>query len=72
LTTGIGTISFLRNAYGFEAYYNVAITHRLQLTPDIQIIRPGEKQFTDTSSGVPVKKNIDTTTVFGIRLKMVF
>jgi hypothetical protein len=39
---------------------------------EIQIIRPGEKQFTDTSSGVPVKKNIDTTTVLGIRLKMVF
>ena len=39
---------------------------------EIQIIRPGEKQFIDTSSGVPVKKHIDTTTVLGIRLKMVF
>ena len=72
LTTGVGTISFLRNAYGFEAYYNVAITPWMQLTPDIQIIRPGEKRFIDMSSGVPVSKNIDTTTVFGIRLKMVF
>jgi hypothetical protein len=39
---------------------------------DIQIVRGGEKHFIDMSSGVPVRKNIDTTTVLGIRLKLVF
>ena len=67
-----GTITFLRNAYGFEAYYNVAITPWMQLTPDIQIIRPAEKHFTETIGGVPIRRNIDTTTVLGIRLKLVF
>jgi porin len=71
-TGPIETITFLRNAYGFEAYYNLAVTPWLQLTPDIQIIRPGEKHFLDTSGVAPVRKNIDTTTVFGVRLKLVF
>jgi len=71
-TGPIATVTFLRNAYGIEAYYNVAITPWMQLTPDIQIIRPGEKHFIDTSGGVPVRKGIDTTTVLGVRLKLIF
>ena len=67
-----GTRTFLRNAYGFEAYYNVAITPWMQLTPDIQVIRPAEKHFAETIGGVPIRKNIETTAVFGIRLKLVF
>jgi porin len=66
------TRSFLRNEYGFEAYYNVAITPWLKLTPDIQVIRPAQKEFVDTEVFVPTTKNVGTATVFGLRLQMLF
>jgi len=56
---------FLRDEYGFEAFYNVAITPWLQLTPDIQVIRPAQKE---TVSG----ENVHTATVLGLRLQMLF
>jgi porin len=56
---------FLRNEYGFEAFYNFAITPWLQLTPNIQVIRPAQKE---TISG----ENVHTATVLGLRLQMVF
>jgi Carbohydrate-selective porin, OprB family len=34
----------LRDEYGFEAFYNIAITPWLQLTPDIQIVRGAQKE----------------------------
>jgi hypothetical protein len=41
------TTKLLRDEYEFEAFYNVAITPWLQLTPDIQVIRGAQKkQFT--------------------------
>ena len=64
--------SFLRNEYGFEAYYNVAITPWLKLTPDIQVVRPAQKEFLDTEQVIPTSKNVGTATVFGLRLQMVF
>ncbi|HVP79954.1 MAG TPA: carbohydrate porin [Thermodesulfobacteriota bacterium] len=66
------TRSFLRNEYGFEAYYNIAITPWLKLTPDIQVIRPAQKEFVDTEVFIPATKNVGTATVFGLRLQMVF
>jgi porin len=66
------TRTFLRDEYGFEAYYNFAITPWLQLTPDIQVIRPTQKDFVDTKGLVPVRKNVDTATVLGFRLQMLF
>jgi len=33
----------LRDEYGFEAFYNIAITPWLQLTPDIQVVRGAQK-----------------------------
>jgi porin len=62
----------LRNEYGFEAYYNVAITPWLKLTPDIQVIRPAQKEFVDTEVFVPTTKNVGTATVLGLRLQMIF
>jgi porin len=62
----------LRDEYGVEAFYNIAITPWLQLTPDIQVIKPAQKDFVDTEGLVPVRKNVDTTTVLGLRLQMVF
>ena len=64
--------SFGRNEYGFELYYNFAITPWMLLTPDIQVIVPAQKQYLDTSGTLPTRKDIDTTTVFGIRLQLVF
>jgi len=68
----------LRDEYGFEAFYNIAITPWLQLTPDIQIVRGAQKnKFTLGSGplGVPFiasKRSIGTATIVGLRLKMVF
>jgi porin len=56
---------FLRDEYGFEVFYNVAITPWFQLTPDIQVIRPAQKE---TVSG----EKVHTATVLGLRLKVVF
>ena len=66
------TRTFLRNEYGFEAYYNIAITPWMKFTPDIQVIRPAQKDFVDTKGLIPVRKNVDTATVLGIRLQLVF
>jgi carbohydrate-selective porin OprB len=68
----------LRDEYGFEAFYNVAITPWLQLTPDIQIVRGAQKDEVSIGTG-PLgllprieKKSIGTATILGLRLKMVF
>ncbi|HAR96509.1 MAG TPA: hypothetical protein DCR97_11190 [Deltaproteobacteria bacterium] len=71
--TGLfATRELLRDEYGFEAFYNIAITPWMQLTPDIQVIRPAQKDFVDTKGLVPVRKNVDTATVLGLRLQLVF
>jgi porin len=56
---------FLGDESGIEAFYNFAITPWLQLTPDIQVIRPAQKE---TSS----RENVHTATVLGLRLQMLF
>jgi porin len=67
------TRSFLRDEYGFEAYYNFAITPWLKLTPDIQIVRGAQKHKL-TLSPLPVLSNesIGTSTTLGLRLQTVF
>ena len=37
------TITFLRDEYGFEAFYNFAITPWALLTPDLQVVRGAQK-----------------------------
>jgi porin len=59
------TREFLRDEYGFEAFYNVAITPWMQITPDIQVIRPAQKE---TFS----RENVHMATVLGLRLQMLF
>jgi porin len=69
------TFSFLRDEQGFEAYYKFAITPWIQLTPDIQVVKPAQKNmFTINTDGLPVieKEGIDTAVVFGLRLKIIF
>ena len=63
----------LRDEYGFEAFYNIAIAPWLQLTPDIQIVRGAQKDkftFGRGPLGVPFiasKRSIGTATTLGLR-----
>jgi porin len=74
------TAKLLRDEYGFEAYYNLAIAPWAQLTPDIQIVRGAQKNTHTIGQrpgpiGVPFiagKEIIGTNTVLGLRLKMIF
>src|SRR5262245_31344593 len=71
-------VEFLRNEYGFEAYYNLAITPWAFLTPDIQVVRGAQKdQFSLGRGPLGVlpridKQSISTSTVLGLRLQLVF
>ena len=70
----------LRDEYGFEWFYNIAITPWLQLTPDLQVVRGAQKdQITigNTPGPLPIpiissKNSVGTATILGIRLQMVF
>jgi porin len=66
---------FLRDEYGVEAYYNFAITPWMKLTPDIQIIRPAQEEMLKIDNEhllLSKKKDVDTATVVGLRLQVVF
>lgn len=72
------TAELLRDEYGFEAYYNFALTPWAMLTPDIQIIRGAQKDRVTVTQG-PLgvlpridKRSISTSTVLGLRLQLVF
>ena len=72
------TTQFLRDEYGFEAFYNFAITPWAMLTPDIQVVRGAQKDIVTIGQG-PLgvlprldRKSISTSTVLGLRLQLVF
>jgi len=72
------TRKLLRDEYGFELFYNFAITPWLLLTPDLQVIRGAQKDKLSIVQG-PLgilpridAKSIGTDTVLGIRLQVVF
>jgi len=65
----------LRDEYGVEAYYNIALTPWMKLTPDIQIIRPAQKDVLKIDNEhvlLSTKKEVDTATVIGLRLQVIF
>jgi porin len=64
----VGTKSFLRDEWGFEAFYNVALTPWLLLTPDVQVIGPSQKR---EIVGLLARERIGTATVLGVRLQLV-
>jgi porin len=74
------TGSLLRDEYGFEAYYNCALTPWVRLTPNIQIVRPAQKEIVTsvtTGEGTPPtitinQESIGTATVLGVRLQLIF
>jgi porin len=59
------TRSFLRDEQGFEAYYTIAMTPWALLTPDIQIVRPAQKERV---SG----EDVETNTILALRLQLIF
>src|SRR5499433_3376116 len=69
---------FLRNETGLEAFYDVAITPWLFLTPDLQVLTGAQKKTTSLVQGplgvLPRLEthSIGTTTVLGVRLRVVF
>ena len=62
------TRSFLRDEWGFELFYNVALTPWFLLTPDLQVIGPSQKQQT---VGLFGRESVSTATVVGLRLQLV-
>jgi len=69
----VATREFLRDEYGVEAYYNIGITPWMKLTPDIQVIRPAQKkQIVGQDILTASLKDVDTATVIGLRLQLIF
>jgi len=64
-----GTRSFLSDEWGFEAFYNVALTPWMLLTPDIQVIGPSQKRRIVQGSTIGTE-TIGTATVLGVRLQL--
>ena len=68
----------LREEYGFEAFYNIAITPWLRLTPDLQVVRGAQKEKIRIGQGIlgvpfiASRNSIGTSTVLGLRMQMVF
>ena len=68
------TTELLRDEYGFEAFYNIAVTPWLRVTPDIQVVR-GAQQNKFALSPLPAiisKKSIGIATILGLRMQVVF
>ena len=69
---------FLRDESGLEAFYNIAITPWLLLTPDLQVLTGAQKKTTSLVQGplgvLPRLEthSIGTTTVLGARLRVIF
>ncbi len=53
----VGTKSLLRDEWGFEAFYNVALTPWLTLTPDIQVVGAAQKR---ELAGLVQRENVAT------------
>ena len=69
-TGPLATREVLRNEQGVEAYYSVALTPWAHLTPNIQIIHGAQEQ---TIALLPAdRKDIDTATIMGLRLQLMF
>jgi porin len=66
----LATPSLLRDEWGFEAFYNIALTPWMLLTPDLQVVAPAQKKR--IVSGVLDQEYIGTATVLGMRLQLIF
>jgi porin len=65
----------LRDEQGFEAYYNIAVTPWMKLTPNVQLIRGAQRQVVSVNTGgvaTVSTQDINTVTVLGLRLQLIF
>jgi porin len=70
LTVPPSKMVFLRDEQGVEAYYSVALTPWARLTPNIQVIHGAQKQTVEL---LPANRtDIDTATIMGLRLQLLF
>jgi porin len=63
------TRSFLEDEWGFEVFYNLALTPWMLLTPDIQVVGPAQKR---SVTGLLASESVDVATVLGVRLQLIF
>ena len=61
------TRKFLEDEYGFEMYYNVALTPWMLLTPDFQVIEGAQKR-----RATGARSTIDAAVVLGMRIQLIF
>ena len=68
------SVKLLRDEYGFEAFYNLALTPWLMVTPDIQVVRGAQKNKIAVSPlpAIISKSSIGTSTVLGLRMQVLF
>ena len=73
------TTKLLRDEYGFEAFYNIAITPWLMLTPDIQVVRGAQKEKITIGRGpvlglpfIASRKSIGTATILACDCRWCF
>lgn len=71
----VNSRQLLGDEHGFEAYYNIALTPWLRLTPDLQVILPAQERHLvgpPPPAGPVVLGDVDTAVVLGLRLKVLF
>ena len=74
-TKRLGSFEFLRDEWGFEAFYNIVLTPWLYLTPDIQVVGPAQKHEIRGTLAEPTTlatSHVDTATILGMRVQVVF
>jgi porin len=69
-TGPLSTREILRDEQGVEAYYSVALTPWVHLTPNIQVIHGTQEKTVTLPPAIPT--DIDTATVVGLRLQVLF
>lgn len=74
LEVTLASRSLFRDEWGFEAFYNIAITPWLLLTPDLQVIGPAQKsQIVHPVDPTNLAtKSVDLATVLGFRVQLIF
>ena len=70
----LGSSDFLRDELGFEAFYNVALTPWLYLTPDVQVVGPAQKRELNRTlaDATLASSHVDIATILGMRVQVVF
>ncbi len=63
------SVAFLRDEWGFEAFYNFALTPWMLLTPDLQVIGPAQKRQLVNGR---MLESVGTATVLAVRTRLVF